>query len=353
MRILIAAPTAFPTLTGNAITAERWRRSLIKLGLDVRVVSSQNKNPQSLYEVIKGFKPDVIHGHHAFKTGSLLIDNKNSHPLHNVPFVISCAGTDINHDIESHEKKGVIISVLKATHGVITQSKDIALKLQGLLNGFHVQVHHIPKSLMWFGKTFFDLRGTIGCQPSDILFFLPAGIRPVKRNLECLDALSEVHKIRQSIKVVFAGPVLDTEYAKRFFEMLEHCKGFACWIEAIPTEAMRSAYNGADVVLNASSSEGFSNVLLEAMASGRPILASDIQSNRLAVIGDNSDRACGYLFDLDNKADFVNKAVRLIDNERLRESLAENGLIMARKWPKPEEEAKMLVDIYKKAIVQR
>lgn len=350
MRILILTPTALPSLTGNAITAERWRRSLIRLGLDVKVIESQNQNTQSLHEEIKDFKPDVIHGHHAFKTGRLLVDNNNSHPLHDVPFVISCAGTDINNDIGLNKKKDIIISVLRAARGTITQSDDIVLKLQGLLNGCFVQTHYIPKSLIWFGNSAFDLRGVCGCNPRDVLFFLPAGIRPVKRNLECLSALAEVHKIRQCLKVVFAGPVLDAEYGERFFEALEHCKDFACWIRAIPAEAMRFAYSGADVVLNTSSSEGFSNVLLEAMAAGRPILASDIQSNRIAVLGYPGEHPCGYLFKLENRADFINQAIKLIDNEQTRKSLAENGLKRSKEWPKPEDEAKLLYNVYKNAV---
>ena len=37
-RLLILTPTALPVVTGNAMTAERWRRSLVGMGLDVRVL---------------------------------------------------------------------------------------------------------------------------------------------------------------------------------------------------------------------------------------------------------------------------------------------------------------------------
>ncbi len=41
MRVLILTPTALPFVTGNAITAERWRRSLSKKGIGVEVLATQ------------------------------------------------------------------------------------------------------------------------------------------------------------------------------------------------------------------------------------------------------------------------------------------------------------------------
>lgn len=350
MRLLILTPTALPSLTGNAITAERWRRSHEKQGLTVKVIAAQGLNPQMLHEEIQRFQPDIIHGHHAFKSGKLLINHHNGSVSDDIPFVISCAGTDINHDLTLYERRAVILEACKTARAIITQSQDIDLKLKDLSDGFYDRVHYVPPSFTWLGNNSFDLRGAAGCEPHHILFFLPAGIRPVKRNLECLIAINEVHKVRPSTKVIFAGPVLDTEYAMQFLHMLEQYSNFARWIPAIPPEAMRSAYNGADVVLNTSSSEGFSNVLLETMASSRPILASDIQSNRRAILGDNGERPGGCLFDLSNQTDFIHQALKLIDDTSLRKSLGEAGFIRAKQWPGPGDEAKLLIKIYKQAL---
>jgi glycosyltransferase involved in cell wall biosynthesis len=350
LRVLILTPTAFPSLTGNAITAERWRRSHEKQGLTVKVAAAQYLDAENLSKEIQDFRPDIIHGHHAFKTGKLLITHHDTAASNGIPFVISCAGTDINHDLALHEKKKTILEVFRTARATITQSKDIALKLKDQPNGFHNRVMYVPKSLMWLGDTSFDLREAAGCEPHHILFFLPAGIRPVKGNIECLMAVNEVHKLRPSIKVVFAGPVIDPEYASLFLQILKQHSDFACRIPAIPPEAMRAAYRGADVVLNTSFSEGFSNVLLEAMASIKPILASDIRSNRLAVCGKNGDRPCGCIFDPYNREDFVRQALKLIDDAGLRKSLGQAGLTRAGQWSKPDDEAVRLIEIYKHAL---
>ncbi|MCX5817298.1 MAG: glycosyltransferase [Proteobacteria bacterium] len=350
MRLLILTPTALPSLTGNAITAERWRRSHEKQGLTVKVIAAQGLDPQNLRKEIQRFQPDIIHGHHAFKSGKLLINHHNGSASDDIPFVISCAGTDINHDLTLNERRATILEVCKTARAIIIQSQDLDLKLKDLSDGFYNRVHYVPPSFTWLGNDSFDLRGAAGCESHHILFFLPAGIRPVKRNLECLIAINEVHKVRSSTKVMFAGPVLDTEYAMQFLYMLEQCSNFARWIPAIPPEAMRSAYNGADVVLNTSSSEGFSNVLLETMASGKPILASDIQSNRRAILRDNGERPSCCLFDLYSQTDFVYQALKLIDDASLRKSLGEAGFIRAKQWPGPADEAELLIKIYKQAL---
>ena len=337
-------------MTGNAITAERWRSAQEKHGLTIKVIAAQGLDTKMLHEEIQRFQPDIIHGHHAFRSGKLLINHHNGQVPDRIPFVISCAGTDINHDLMLDERRAIILEACKTARAIITQSQDLDLKLKNLPDGFYDRVHYVPPSFTWLGSDPFDLRWAAGCEPHHILFFLPAGIRPVKRNLECLTAVSEVHKVRPSAKVIFAGPVLDTEYAVQFFHMLEKYGSFARWIPAIPPEAMRSAYSGADVVLNTSFSEGFSNVLLETMASGRPVLASDIQSNRRTILGDNGEQPAGCLFDLYSQTDFICQALKLIDDATLRKSFGEAGFIRSKQWPTPADEAEMLIEIYKQAL---
>jgi L-malate glycosyltransferase len=350
MRVMILTPSAFPDLTGNAVTSERWRRSLERQGLTVKVLATQGLDTQSFYKEISSFRPDIIQGLHALKTGELLLRYKEVFASDSVPFVVSFAGTDINHDIKYNDKKSIILNVCKMSQAIIAQSHDIVTRLKALLPDLNNRIFYIQASLSWFGNTPFDLRGAAGCEGQHVLFFLPAGIRPVKGNLECLTALREVHKIRPLIKAVFAGPVLDVEYASLFYLEMNQCSEFARLIPPIPPASMRAAYKGADVVLNASFSEGFSNALLEAMASGLPILASDIESNRFAVFGENVDQRCGYLFNPYDQIDFVSRALKLIDEPATRIALGEKGRAMAGQMPDADEEAALLVSIYRRVM---
>jgi len=182
---------------------------------------------------------------------------------------------------------------------------------------------------------------------------MPAGIRPVKGNLECLSVMAKAHEASPNIRVLFAGPALDAEYAARFEEEISRLQSFARWILQIPPKAMRAAYEGADVVLNYSRSEGLSNALLEAMAAGRPILASDIPGNRWLIHDEKGIGPCGFLFSPDGNTDFVQKALHLANDRALRESFAANGRLRAAEWPNPTDEAQALLEIYQTAISQQ
>jgi glycosyltransferase involved in cell wall biosynthesis len=68
------------------------------------------------------------------------------------------------------------------------------------------------------------------------------------------------------------------------------CVQFAGWL---PREKVREAYQSATFLVHASSYEGMSNVILEALASGLPVVASQIPGNTELV----QDNANGFLFD--------------------------------------------------------
>jgi glycosyltransferase involved in cell wall biosynthesis len=113
---------------------------------------------------------------------------------------------------------------------------------------------------------------------------------------------------------------------------------------------MRSAYASADVVVNASSSEGLSNALLEAMAAGKPILASDIPGNRWPISGEGGVAACGLLFKVTDSNHFIRLALKLIDDGELRNELSQAVTERALTWPSPDDEAEGLIQAYEKAI---
>jgi glycosyltransferase involved in cell wall biosynthesis len=56
--------------------------------------------------------------------------------------------------------------------------------------------------------------------------------------------------------------------------------------------------SAADVMILASSNEGWANVLLESMACGTPVVASDVGGNREVV----ADATVGCIFDLEDAA---------------------------------------------------
>jgi glycosyltransferase involved in cell wall biosynthesis len=98
-------------------------------------------------------------------------------------------------------------------------------------------------------------------------------------------------------------------------------------------------YQNADIFLLASDYEGLPLVLLEAMASGTPIIASDVIGIR-EIIGE-----AGILINPPTSENFAREIDKLIENKKIREKLAEKGRKKANNydWSKI---AKKFEDVY-------
>ncbi len=126
------------------------------------------------------------------------------------------------------------------------------------------------------------LRQRLGLAPGQLFFLVPARLHPNKDPLGTLAAWERaIPAAREPHPVLgFAGagklePDLREAIAKRGLEgsvrLLGHQDNMAEW------------YNAADCVVLASLKEGFSNAVVEALACGRPVIASNVGGNAEAL----------------------------------------------------------------------
>ena len=87
---------------------------------------------------------------------------------------------------------------------------------------------------------------------------------------------------------------------------------------------MPDIYNAASAFVFPSNYEGFGIPLLQAMASGTPIVASNIAPVR-EVVGE-----AAVLFDPSNAHDMAEKIYELLSDEKLKQALVEKGLSRVR-----------------------
>lgn len=95
---------------------------------------------------------------------------------------------------------------------------------------------------------------------------------------------------------------------------------------AIPFETLHIAYQQADLFVFASSCENLPNILLEAMASGLPIVCSN-RGPMPEVLQD-----AGHYFDPENPEDIAKGILSLVNDHQLRESLASKSVKLAEKF---------------------
>jgi glycosyltransferase involved in cell wall biosynthesis len=81
----------------------------------------------------------------------------------------------------------------------------------------------------------------------------------------------------------------------------------------------------ADIFVLPSRLEGMSNAILEAMATGLPIVANNCGGNREII----TPKETGYLCELDNPKEIADALNQLIGNKGLRETMGRNARIKA------------------------
>ncbi|OHB75839.1 MAG: hypothetical protein A2Z34_05400 [Planctomycetes bacterium RBG_16_59_8] len=333
LSIVIVTPLFFPSVGGNATTVGRWKVGLERAGHIVRVVDGSRAR-EEIRKIAP--PPDVIHCYHAYKSGRHLSD------LPEIPMVVSLPGTDIAEDVAVPERREVVERVLGKASIVAASNNDMAVEVARRFPAMEGRIRVLPKGVSLPAGSF-GLRQLLGIAPEELVFLFPAGIRRVKNNHYPLERLADLASSLPPFRLVYAGPVLEREYAVEFEERRKrrpwaHCLG------AIPYDRMGGLYAEADIVLNCSLHEGLPNALLEAMSLGRAVVASDIAGNRAAV----ENGVDGLLYRDDGE--FRKHILSLAGDAERRKIMGERAREKIRRSFGPERELAALLGIYREAI---
>jgi phosphatidylinositol alpha-1,6-mannosyltransferase len=112
----------------------------------------------------------------------------------------------------------------------------------------------------------------------------------------------------------------------------------------------REFYNAADLfLLPTLREEGFANVILEAMASGRPVIASRIGGNPEAVL----DGETGFLIPPGDVGALVERIAFCLERQEMMRSLGERARALVKeRWDEASHAAKV-EEIFKRVAGQR
>ncbi len=277
MRVVILLPRQ-PAATGNEVTASRHRAGLTRLGHAVALVRVGLGNTRALRRLVTEYAPDVVHVLHAYRGGHPWLATGLASRL---PWVVTLTGTDIHGGLERAGEGSVIREVLARAGAVITQNPLTARALREANPALGDRVRYLPPGIVLGQTPCPPLRNGWAASGTPLLLH-PAGIRPVKGNVELLQLLDPLAAAGLCFAVGFCGPVLDEDYGRHFLGALAS-RPWARHLGVIPPGAMAAALSQSELVLNNSQSEGLPNALVEAAALGRPLLARDIPGNAAVV----------------------------------------------------------------------
>ncbi|WP_053363143.1 glycosyltransferase family 4 protein [Bacillus sp. FJAT-27251] len=330
MKVVLATPN-YHQQRGNTVTVQRIAEKLKKHGVETEIVSiTDNKQYLSFPQA------DLVHGFHAY----LFYKFKESLPLKIECYIITITGTDLNHDLfHSKKREDVIVCIReakavhvfseKAKHLLLAEIPDIASKVFVIQQGI---------------TEFAESQQTRSEEDGLFQFFLPAGIRKVKNIPFAINALKQLHNDFPFIRLLLAGPIIEPEEGELVKELIAENSSWAEYIGQVPHSKMGPMYKHADVVLNTSHSEGQSTAIIEAMASGIPVLVSGNDGNLSLVTHDET----GYVYR--EETDFLQLARRLITEEQTRRRLGNRARHHISTNHGKQDEAEALIRLYTMAF---
>lgn len=335
MRILFLTPSQ-PHTTGNWVSALRQKKELENLGHCVRILEV-TEDTAHLEAQANSFAPDIVNALHAYRSGVPWLTCPASQ---SIPLAVTLTGTDVHQGLDDPQQRPAILQVLARADAILTLCPATRQFLEHTYPALTSKLHHVPPAVD-LGAEPFDLRKPWNIPDSAVLFLHPAGIRPVKGNLELLEMFDKVVD-SQRCRLAFCGPVLDRDYASRFFSALQK-RPWAVHVGEIPHTAMAAVMRQADVILNNSASEGFSNTLLEAGSLGIPILARNIPGNAAAFRSGLE----GLVFDTAEQ--FIRQAIMLTQHPAMRRRFSQ-PLASSQSM---QQEARQMASIFSALKVRR
>lgn len=267
--------------------------------------------PASLYKAFKsgyervlrqGVKPDILDAHYFYPDGVAAARLARET---GIPLAITARGTDINliprypgprqAILEAAQTAGHMITVCEALRRALIDMGVPAEKVTTLRNGVDLDMFH-PLDREWARRRFAVGGRTI----------LSVGhLIERKGHNFVIEALSEFPDT--TLLIAGEGP---EEKALKALAARLGLSDRVRFLGRLPHEDLPALYSAADALVLASSREGWANVLLEAMACGTPVVATDIWGTGEVVAA----KEAGVLVKDRSGAALADGLRRLVDN---------------------------------------
>ena len=343
MRIALVSPYTLPECRGNSMLAQRLANGLARRGHQVRLFNSGRDEPSDA----GGFSPDVVHSLHAVRPVEWI---ERAFPDSTLPRVVTLTGTDYNSWSGSDDSMTGSRYAFERAHAVVVFHEEarrtLAARHAGLAAKLQVVPQGVAESVVTCTRQ--ELRRRYMLEQEAVIFFMAAGIRAVKNIGLALDAFSLLQARVPRARLFLAGPVIDEAEARKVLAAGKHLRGFAYFGE-IHHVYIRELMACADAFVSTSCCEGMPGAVMEAMAEGLPVLATDVPGNRALV----ADGRNGYLVSADDAGTLARAARTLAGAPALRQRMGDCSRQVAAAAFDPETELDRYEAVYEQVLSGR
>ena len=273
MKIALVSPHTLPVCRGNSLTVQRLCDGLLNRGHSVRLFNSTKDAPEELAD----FAPDLMHSLHALQPHAWLLQ---SGMLGVCPWVVTMTGTDYNSGADPE-----VLQALSDARGLIVFHAEAAARVRERFADLAGRVHIIPQAVQvpeQMTTTREDARRAWDLAPDELVLLMAAGLRPVKNIGYAFEAFSRFKQKCSQARMLLAGPCLDEDEGQRVLAAGEGLDGFS-YLGELPHERVLDLMLASDIFLNTSLHEGMPGAVMEAMAAGLAVIATDVPGNRALI----------------------------------------------------------------------
>jgi sugar transferase (PEP-CTERM/EpsH1 system associated) len=282
-------------------------------------------------KILKSKKIHIIHSHN----WAALFHSVVAAKIAKVPVIIHGEHGRDTKELDKTFKRYIIRKIL---YSLVDQIVVVAKDLKNIVisefhyNGLKVKLIRNGVDIKCF-KQKLDLtkvKNKLGLSRDDYIIATVAKLRPVKDIPTLINSFKLIHDKNPRVRLLIIGSygentdTLQNEI-RELIEKLEvgpYVK-FLGEVENIP-----ELLSVVDIYMNTSLSEGMSNTILEAMASGVPVVASRVGGNSELIL----DGQTGFLADMQNPVDFARKVLKILNAPQLKIKMSENSRSIIQKY---------------------
>ncbi len=273
-----------------------------------------------------GKKADIVHAQWVIPSAFIGVFLK---VFYGKPLIATTRGTELVLSSKSFIWRQFLKYTIKRCDYLVSNN----FKHLEIFNKFGVnenKIIHIPNGLDYFLYKKRDkriIRKKLGFSYSEKIILFVGHLIKIKRVDVLIGIFKKILKQNSKTRLIIVG---DGPLRNELNSLVNNfgLKSKVQFMGSVNPEMVALYYNAADVFVLTSSSEGRPNVVLEAMASGLPVVTTNVGD----VGGIIKDGNNGFIVNVDDISAFAEKLEKLLSNKKLLEKFSHNGFETVRKF---------------------
>lgn len=270
-------------------------------------------------------RSDIIHAQWIVPSGLIGVLIKK---LYNKPLICTTRGSDL-----SLSKRGffnlLLKYVLKNCDYVASNNVEHVKIIKSLNFIDKNRIFYIPNGLDYGLYKIRDknkIRNKLGLSKKDKIILFVGYLIKRKRIDILIRAFLRIYKKHKNLKLIIIGSGPLNEKHKSLVNNLDLSNSIN-FLGTLPAEKVAFFMSAADVFVLSSESEGRPNVVLEAMASGLPVVVTDVGDIKSFIVNGRD----GFIVKVNDVDSLASRIGSLLDNRNISKQFSENGFKVVRR----------------------